>query len=122
MMSFKRNGTAFADYFKRWDLTVHTATAADGTLLGFAISSTEGRGKLFLYELHTDVDCRKRGVATTLLDLVEQSSLSRGRTSPMIELNVHTENEAARAFYEHVGFVKTGSHTGDTVLIMSRKR
>ena len=31
MAAFERNGESFAAYFKRWDLMIHTAKAADGT-------------------------------------------------------------------------------------------
>ena len=82
MAGFERNGAPFDDYFKRWDLTVHIATASDGALMGFAISGAEGRGVVFVYELHVAKPARKRGVARSLLDLVERSSLSRGRSRP----------------------------------------
>ena len=120
MAAFERNGESFTEYFKRWDLMIHTAKAADGTLLGFAISGTEGRGKLFLYELHVAAAQRSRGIATALLDLVERSS--RGRSAPTVELNVHHANESARSFYEHVGFAQTGKLSGGSVLVMRRKR
>jgi GNAT superfamily N-acetyltransferase len=120
MATFERNGASFAEYFKRWDLTIHTAKAADGALLGFAISGTEGRGKLFLYELHVAPAHRKGGMATALLELVERSA--RGRSAPTVELNVHRANEGARGFYEHVGFAQTGELSGGSVLVMQRKR
>ena len=120
MAGFERNGDPFADYAKRWDLTVHWASAADGALLGFAISGSEGRGKLFLYELHVDSKRRKQGVASSLLELVERSSTSRGRGAPTVELNVHSSNTRAVGFYEHVGFVETGKLRRGAVLEMRR--
>jgi ribosomal protein S18 acetylase RimI-like enzyme len=99
---------------------IHTAKAADGTLLGFAISGAEGRGKLFLYELHVAEAQRKGGVATALLELVERSA--RGRSAPTVELNVHRANEAARSFYEHVGFAQVSELSDGSVLVMQRKR
>ena len=120
MAAFERNGESFAAYFKRWDLMIHTAKAADGTLLGFAISGAEGRGKLFLYELHVAEAQRKGGVATALLELVERSA--RGRSAPTVELNVHRENESARGFYEHVGFAQVRELSDGRVLVMQRKR
>lgn len=121
MASFERNGAPFEDYFKRWDLTVHIATDSDAMMLGFAISGAEGRGKLFLYELHVAKAARKRGVARALLELVERSSPSRGRTSPMVELNVHCDNDAL-GFYKHEGFAQTGELCGGDVIVMRRKR
>ena len=99
---------------------IHTAKAADGTLLGFAISGTEGRGKLFLYELHVAAAQRKGGVATALLELVERSA--SGRSAPTVELHVHRSNENALGFYKHVGFAQTGELSGGSVLVMRRKR
>ena len=88
----------------------------------FAISGSEGRGKLFLYELHVDSERRKQGVASSLLELVERSSTSRGRGAPTVELNVHSSNTRAVGFYEHVGFVETGKLSRGAVLVMRRKR
>ena len=122
MSAFARNGDSFESYFRQWDLTVHTATSASGELLGFAISGAEGRGKVFLYELHVDSSSRKRGVARALLDLVERSSTSRGRGSAMVELNAHTSNTDAQGFYKHVGFVQVGSTRDKLALVMQRKR
>ena len=121
MAGFERNGAPFDDYFKRWDLTVHIATASDGALMGFAISGAEGRGLVFLYELHVAKSARKRGVARSLLDLVERSSPSRGRSRPTVELNVHRGNDAL-GFYEREGFAPTGELSGGDVIVMRRKR
>ena len=99
----------------------HIATASDGALMGFAISGAEGRGLVFLYELHVAKSARKRGVARSLLDLVERSSPSRGRSSPTVELNVHRGNDAL-GFYEREGFAPTGELSGGDVIVMRRKR
>ena len=37
-----------------------------------------------------------------------------------VELNVHEDNDA-RGFYEHVGFVETGKTSGGAVLVMRRR-
>ena len=89
--------------------------------MGFAISGAEGRGMVFLYELHVAKPARKRGVARSLLDLVERSSPSRGRSSPTVELNVHRGNDAL-GFYEREGFAPTGELSGGDVIVMRRKR
>ena len=121
MASFDRNGDEFESYFTRWDLMGHMAISESGELLGFAISGAEGRGKVFLYELHVSQAHRSRGVATALLELVEKSGGSRGRTSPTVELNVHAENTNAIGFYEHRCFVRSGEMSGGSVLVMRRK-
>ena len=46
---------------------------------------------VFLYELHVAKPARKRGVARSLLDLVERSSPSRGRSRPTVELQKDSE-------------------------------
>ena len=109
---------------KRWDLTAHYATAADGALLGFAIVGAEGRGaaaKVFVYELHVAADARRRGVAKALLELAERSAIGRNGP-PALELNVHAANADARAAYERLGFAHTSSHERGRVLVMRRKR
>ena len=60
-------------------------------------------------------------MARSLLDLVERSSPSRGRSSPTVELNVHRGNDAL-GFYEREGFAQTGELSGGDVLVMRRKR
>ena len=87
------------------------------------------RGKVFLYELHTSGDVtsaaargRGRGVGRALVDLVERSGSSRGRSSPTVELNVHAGNVDAQGFYEHIGFGKTGETRDGLAHVMRRKR
>jgi len=62
-----------------------------GDLRGFASTGIEGRGKAFLYELHVDEGQRSRGIGSSLLELAERSSGCRGRVSPTVELNVHSD-------------------------------
>ena len=77
MAAFERNGESFAAYFTRWDLMIHTAKAADGTLMGFAISGAEGRGKLFLYELHVATTSPRRSVVVVWRQRCSSSSSGR---------------------------------------------
>lgn len=63
-----------AEVVKRWDRMATWAESPDGELLGFAISSSEGRGKnakLSVWELHVKTNERRKGIATALLDLVQ---------------------------------------------------
>lgn len=122
MSMFERNGDAFKKYFSRFDLTVHTVTAADGTLQGFAISGADTRSKLFLYELHVDQELQGLGAGRALVDLTERSGTSRGRGSVMIELNVHASNVDAIGFYDHLGFAETGRTHDGLSLVMQRAR
>jgi ribosomal protein S18 acetylase RimI-like enzyme len=122
MAGFERNGEPFAAYFRRWDLTAHVITLASGELAGFAISGAEGRGKVFLYELHVAAAHRHRGYASALLELVERSSTSRSASAVTVELNVHRANASARGFYERVGFAESGTTSGGDVLVMRRRR
>ena len=78
---------------------------------------------MVLYELHVEEAHRRRGIASSLIALVEQSCSSRGRCLPTIELNVHKHNSSAIAFYESIRFADAsvaGRDSGDIVL-MRRK-
>ena len=122
MSGFERNGDDFEKYFKRWDLQTHLITTSKDEVLGFAICGSEGRGKVFLYELHVKSGHRHRGLATALLSLCERSSTARGRTSPLLELQVHAANKEALSFYTHAGFVQMGVAGDGDVLVLQRKR
>jgi ribosomal protein S18 acetylase RimI-like enzyme len=93
-----------------------------GELAAFAISGAEGRGKVFLYELHVAAAHRCHGYASALLELVERSSTSRSASAVTVELNVHRANASARGFYERVGFAESGTTSGGDVLVMRRRR
>ena len=100
----------------------HIATLESGELVGFAISGAEGRGKVFLYELHVAAAHRRRGFATALIELAERSSTSRSASAKTIELNVHSANASSIAFYERIGFAESSRTSGGTVLVMRRRR
>ena len=104
----------------------HIATLESGELVGFAISGAEGRGKVFLYELHVAAAHRRRGFATALIraliELAERSSMSRSASAKTIELNVHSANASSIAFYERIGFAESSRTSGGTVLVMRRRR
>ena len=62
-----------------------------------------------------------RGIGRALVDLVERSAASRGRSGVLVELNVHKSNEDAQAFYTKEGFVQTGETRDGLALVMARK-
>ena len=125
MAGFERNGEPFRSYFLRWDVMAHLVTLESGEVVAFAISGAEGRGasaKVFLYELHVADAHRGHGYANALLELVECSGTgARTGSVKTVELNVHEDNDA-RGFYAHVGFVETGKTSGGAVLVMRRRR
>ena len=126
MKGYQRNGDVFEAYFERADLTVHTATSAEGELYGFAISGAEAtRGKFFLYELHVSKVARNCGIGTMLLSSVEKYTQTQHRAGKAaaveLELQVHEGNQEALSFYKKVEFVEVGK-TADGMVIMRRKR
>ena len=120
VIGFMTHGSAFVDYFSRWDLMAHLAIAADGKLIGFAISGTEQRGKkVFLYELHVRKGKRGGGVGTALMQMAERSAKGANRT---MELNVHKDNASALGYYEKkLGFANCGETRDGVAFVMRRK-
>jgi ribosomal protein S18 acetylase RimI-like enzyme len=118
---FAVNGSPFEDYFSNWELMAHVALDADGSVAGFAITGSESRGKkLFVYELH--VRDKRRGLGRALLELAEGAGANaKRRTPPMVELNVHLENDA-QAFYTHLGFAESGRTRDGLAIVMRRQR
>ena len=124
MQGFARNGDAFETYLNQPELTVHTATSADGELYGFAVSGAEpAKSKFFVYEVHVAKMARRCGIGSMLLSIVEkhtQHPKGKGKAVEL-ELHVHEANEEARAFYVKQGFLETGKIASGMV-IMRRKR
>jgi ribosomal protein S18 acetylase RimI-like enzyme len=76
--------------------------------------------KLFIYELH--VRSKRRGLGRALLELAEGAGVNaKRRTPPMVELNVHLENDA-QAFYTHLGFAESGRTRDGLAIVMRRQR
>ena len=122
MAGHGRNGDPFDKYLRRCDLMLHSVMTGKDELLAFAISGNEGRGKVFVYELHVASAHRRRGFGRALLDLCEKASTTRGRTSPTLELQVHAANQGALSFYVSSGFVKMSELSNGSVYAMKRKR
>ena len=118
---FERNGDDFDTYFEK-KLTVHTARAAGGELLGFAISGIDSTSEVFLYELHVSEEYRTHGIG---IELLAAASSTIDRPNVTIELNVHRDNKDAIRFYERRGFGKDLEKTRElnlgTMLVMRRE-
>ena len=71
-----------------------------------AIAPHPPRGVLYVDALATHPDFRRRGVATALLDEADRMAARAGL--PAVALDTGIENRAARALYEHSGFIGRG--------------
>lgn len=80
MEGYTRIGVPLLELLKRWDLSATWAEKENGELMRFAITHEEGRGtnaKMFVWELHVRAWSRRKGMATSMLELVQmKSSLS----------------------------------------------
>ena len=84
----------------------YVAARLDGLLVGYAGVSRLGRHEPFEYEVHTigvDPDSQGRGIGRRLLD----DLLGFAADGPVF-LEVRTDNVAAIALYESVGFERIG--------------
>lgn len=77
----------------------------------------------FILKIAVRPDCRRRGVAATLMDALGAEARRRGAAS--IWLEVRSRNRPAREFYQRRGFVEMGvrkkyySDTGDDAVTMA---
>lgn len=108
----------------RWDLHVHTVTSMkEDKVIAFAITSSEGRSKVIVHQLHVSRFHRRCGWGTALLALCEKSAPSRGsRSSPMLEIRVRASNTEAKGFCLHNGFAAMQEQACGDVVVMQRKR
>jgi ribosomal-protein-alanine N-acetyltransferase len=84
----------------------YVAARADDKLVGYGGISRLGRKKPYEYEIHTigvDAAYQGQGIGRQLL-----TSLLEYADGGTIFLEVRTDNEAAIALYESVGFVRVG--------------
>ena len=102
------DNTAFDDYFKRSDLTLHVC-ACQGELLGFAIASRN-----FVHELHAAYF--RHGIGSRLLGALEASGERRS-----LSLHVHAANSRARAFYTSMGFTCASGDKSKSLLLLSKE-
>lgn len=84
----------------------YVAARADGALIGYAGISRLGRRPPFEYEVHTiGVEPAYQGLGIGRRLLEDLLAFADGSD---VYLEVRTDNEAAVALYESVGFVKMG--------------
>ena len=86
-------------------LTDHIALVAeeDGSPLGTVYANLSSPHFGYVFGLYTRPAARRRGVARALMRAIATVLRDEGREYVM--LTVDTPNEAARAFYERLGFV-----------------
>ena len=107
----------------RWPQTINDARVylfllqVDNTLAAFAISGNEGRGKLFIYEIHVASTHRKQGLGRTLINHMDPVTRHGKRKHSTISLNVHRANTSAQAFYARMGFGVTEDISGDAAIL-----
>jgi ribosomal-protein-alanine N-acetyltransferase len=84
----------------------YVAARVGGTVVGYAGITRLGRKAPYEYEIHTigvDPEVQGRGIGRRLLD--ELLAIAAGGT---VFLEVRTDNAAAIALYESVGFARVG--------------
>lgn len=80
-----------------------------GSVLGYACFWLV-RSELHLANIAVDADYRRKGIATLLIERVEEAALIA--SARYVVLEVRSTNEPARALYEKLGFVKAGIDEG----------
>jgi ribosomal protein S18 acetylase RimI-like enzyme len=85
-------------------LTEHVALVAeqDGLAIGTVYANLSGPHFGYVFGLYTRPGARRRGVGRALMRAI--ADLLHGEGRRYVVLNVDTPNEAARAFYERLGF------------------
>jgi ribosomal protein S18 acetylase RimI-like enzyme len=86
-------------------LTDHIALVAEeeGDALGTVYANLSSPHFGYVFGLYTRPAARRRGVARALIRAIASTLRDEGRT--YLVLTVDTPNDAARAFYERLGFV-----------------
>jgi hypothetical protein len=109
-----RIGDAFASYFSRSDLMVHTLWL-HGSIVGFCITGLDSPLSCFVYELQ--MAHHRSGFGQQLLQYVEKSQ----SPGTMIVLHTHADNREAQLFYFAMAYVMTGVMSGESMLIFQNK-
>lgn len=104
--------------------SVHVLVArdSDGTALGMAALVDRGDGSAELKRLYVDEAGRGRGVATAVMDALEQ--LAREQSISVVQLETGPKQLAAIALYEGRGYVHIdnfGPYVGDDFSVCMQK-
>ena len=92
------------------DTLCFKTVAPDDELAGFAIGVVEPKFRGHVVVLGVSPDYRRRGVATELMQQLEDAF--RSRSVHLMHLEVRTTNDGARALYEGLGFRVAGRRLG----------
>lgn len=96
---------------------------AEGRFAGFAITEFgDTRAHLSLFAVQPA--CQRRGIGLAMIEWIMESALTAGITR--IDVEMRSNNFAARSFYEALGFVPTGQVAGyyqniETAVRMQRR-
>lgn len=99
------------------------AAEADNVLAGFAITEF-GDTKAHLSLFAVQPAFQRRGIGLAMIEWLMESALTAGMTQ--IDVEMRSNNFAARSFYEALGFVATGQVAGyyqniETAVRMQRR-
>ena len=86
-------------------VTDYTALVAEdaGSIVGTLYLNLANPGFAFVFGVYVASEARRQGVATALIR--EAARVARDEGRAYVVLGVDTENHAARAVYEQLGFV-----------------
>lgn len=83
-------------------LNLVAESASRDRIIGYAGSIHGARPKARLLTIHVHPEARRKGVASMLLDRLEERL--NARKAKVLELEVHVENRGAKRLYEQRGF------------------
>ena len=83
----------------------HTCYVAeeDGRIVGTVLAGNDGR-RGYVYHLCVSEEHRRKGIAKALMDAMLEGMREEGISK--VALVVFAYNDAANAFYDHIGFAK----------------
>ncbi len=81
------------------------AQSQEGLLVGYILARTAAK-EVEIHKIAVDPECRRQGVAQTLLDMVLKTAAGKGAN--VCYLEVREKNSQAIAFYRKNGFRRVG--------------
>ncbi|MGK2870360.1 MAG: GNAT family N-acetyltransferase [Mycobacterium sp.] len=88
------------------------AAVIDDRPMGLISAQRQSAESVYLYSLWLDPTARGRGLGRTLV--AEAVAWARTQRARRVTLRVHTDNEAARAVYDSLGFTVSTGETAET--------